>query len=267
MRESIKLIAAAALGAALVHATVSARAGRPDLTPRSVAAVTADQLSAGFEHAAEVVRPSVVTIVSARHVKLAPDPFLEQLRELFGEAVVPDVGSRELVQQGIGSGVIVSSAGDVLTNYHVIRGAQELVVRLAGGRRVAATVVGADPRTDLAVLRLRGNGFAPAPLGDSSRLRVGEWVVAAGNPFGFTSTVTAGIVSARGRSRIGLAQREDFIQTDAAINPGNSGGPLVNLRGEVVGINTAIYSRTGGYMGIGFAIPINLAKSVMRNLG
>ncbi len=263
MRETTRLIVAATLGATISSAlSWSARTPLPP-TAAATAAVYQDP-SAGFERVADSVSPSVVTIVSARRVAIAPDPFLEEMRRFFGDDLIPDDERRELVQRGLGSGVIVSEGGDILTNYHVVRGAQQLTVRLANGRRVEARVVGADPRSDLAVLRVRVRGMRAAPLGDSSRLRTGEWVVAVGNPFGLTSTVTAGIVSAKGRNRMGLAEREDFIQTDAAINPGNSGGPLVNLRGEIVGINTAIFSESGGYMGIGFAIPINMAKSLLR---
>jgi serine protease Do len=163
--------------------------------------------------------------------------------------------------------VIVDDKGHILTNNHVVGDADEVRVRVHGVEHdFTAQVVGADPRTDLAVIRIKASDLKPAKLGDSDTLRIGEWVIAAGNPFGLENTITAGIVSAKGRSIMGGGQYEDFIQTDAAINPGNSGGPLVNLRGEVVGINTAIFSRSGGYMGIGFAIPINMAKNVMQSL-
>ena len=269
MREGIKLVFAAALGAAMtgVMTTSAQHWSHPtrwdEAVPPASASSSAEDLSAGFEHAAASVSPSVVTIVAARRVVLEEDPVLQTLREFFGDDAVPDAGERDLVERGLGSGVVVSADGLILTNYHVVKGAQQLTVRLSNGRKLDARVVHVDPRVDLAVLRAHGS-LRPAPLGDSSRLRVGEWVVAVGNPFGLTSTVTAGIVSAKGRTRMGLAQHEDFLQTDAAINPGNSGGPLVNLRGEVVGINTAIFSQTGGSMGIGFAVPINLARSVLR---
>ncbi|TMQ72075.1 MAG: trypsin-like serine protease [Candidatus Eisenbacteria bacterium] len=270
MRETIKLVCAAVLGAALWGLSVSAERGptrstSADSRPRAAAGISeARDLSAGFENAAATVSPSVVTIIAARQVTVDEDPMLQMMRQFFGNDAVPDGGTREEVQRALGSGVIVSKAGHILTNYHVVKGAQQVTVRLSDGRKLDARVTQVDSRTDLAVLRVHA-GLRPAPIGDSSRLRIGEWVVAVGNPFGFTSTVTAGIVSAKGRTQMGLAQREDFIQTDAAINPGNSGGPLVNLRGEVVGINTAIFSQNGGYMGIGFAIPINLAKSILRN--
>ena len=162
--------------------------------------------------------------------------------------------------------MIVSADGYVLTNNHVVGEADEVTVLLGKNRELRAEVVGTDPMTDLAVIRIKADRLPAAKLGNSNKLKVGEWVVAAGNPFGLSDTITAGIVSATGRSNMRIAEYEDFIQTDAAINPGNSGGPLVNLRGEVVGINTAIASRTGVYNGVGFAIPINLARSIMDSL-
>jgi serine protease Do len=171
-------------------------------------------------------------------------------------------------QRGLGTGVIVDEQGHILTNNHVIGDSDEVSVRLSNERTVKAKVVGTDPRSDLAVIKIKVKESLPKPakLGDSEKLKIGEWVVAAGASFGLDNTITAGIVSAKGRALSGGAQYEDFIQTDAAINPGNSGGPLVNLRGEVIGINTAIVSKSGGYMGIGFAIPINMAKQVLDSL-
>jgi serine protease Do len=171
-------------------------------------------------------------------------------------------------QRGLGTGVIVDEQGHILTNNHVIGDADEVNVRLSNEKNVKAKVVGSDPRTDLAVIKIKVKEGLPKPakLGDSDKLKIGEWVVAAGASFGLDNTITAGIVSAKGRALSGGSQYEDFIQTDAAINPGNSGGPLVNLKNEVVGINTAIVSKSGGYMGIGFAIPINMAKQVMESL-
>ncbi|MCB0198354.1 MAG: trypsin-like peptidase domain-containing protein, partial [Anaerolineae bacterium] len=160
----------------------------------------------------------------------------------------------------------VDRQGHILTNHHVIADADKIEVQLNDDRKVDAKIVGSDPRTDLAVIKINADNLVPASLGDSDKLRIGEWVIAAGNPFALSNTVTAGIVSAKGRSIVGGAQYEDFIQTDAAINPGNSGGPLVNLDGDVIGINTAIFSRSGGYMGIGFAIPSNMARQVMNAL-
>jgi len=168
-------------------------------------------------------------------------------------------------QHALGTGFVLSSDGYIVTNNHVIDGADEVIVKMRDGTEHEATVVGADPKLDVALLKIEMKNLKAVKLGDSERLRVGDWVVAIGNPFGLEQTVTAGIVSAKGRV-IGSGPYDDFIQTDAAINPGNSGGPLFNTRGEVVGINTAIYSRSGGNNGIGFAIPINLARSVLDEL-
>jgi serine protease Do len=171
-------------------------------------------------------------------------------------------------QRSLGSGVIVTADGVVLTNNHVIEKAEEIKVVLHDGREIEAKVIGTDPGTDLAVLRLQGKpgGLKPVAIGDSTKMRLGDAVLAIGNPFGVGQTVTMGIVSAIGRSRLGIVDYEDFIQTDAAINPGNSGGALVNLRGELIGINTAILSRTGGYQGVGLAIPTRLVRPVMDSL-
>ena len=167
---------------------------------------------------------------------------------------------------GAGSGVIVDPSGVILTNNHVVAGGGQIMVRLHDGREFKAFDIKTDPKTDLALMRIKGAGRCPAAkLGDSKQVEVGDWVLALGEPFGLEGTVTAGIVSAKGRGS-GINDREDFIQTDAAINPGNSGGPLVNLDGEVIGINTAISSSSGGYQGVGFAIPINLAKWVGEEL-
>ncbi|MER3423610.1 MAG: serine protease [Nitrospiraceae bacterium] len=167
---------------------------------------------------------------------------------------------------GMGSGVIVSPDGYIITNNHVVEGAKEVQVTLPDKREFKGKVVGTDPKTDLAVVKIDGRDLPYVPWGDSSKLQVGEYVLAVGNPFGLNSTVTLGIVSALGRGRMGITQYEDFIQTDAAINPGNSGGALVNTKGELVGINTAIFSHTGGYQGIGFAVPTSMAKPVYESL-
>ena len=169
-------------------------------------------------------------------------------------------------QKSLGSGFIIDRDGSILTNNHVVENAQKIVVRLADGQEHEAKVAGRDPKTDIAVIKIKARGNLPAAtLGDSDRLEVGEWVMAIGNPFGLDNTVTSGIVSAKGR-HIGQGPYDNFIQTDASINPGNSGGPLINLSGEVVGINTAIFSRTGGNIGIGFAIPTNLVKELLPQL-
>ncbi|MCB0318488.1 MAG: Do family serine endopeptidase [Bdellovibrionales bacterium] len=238
--------------------------------------VQANQLSAAFEAVAKKITPSVVSISATANIKAArnqktpfpQDPFFDQFKEFFGEEFLKenpenDGGKRPL---GMGTGVIIDSAGHILTNDHVVGNADEIDVKLNDGRKFNAKLVGKDPRTDLAVIKIDAKDLIPATLGRSSDLKIGEWVVAAGSPFGLDYSVTAGIVSAKGRSIMGGNQYEDFIQTDAAINPGNSGGPLTNLQGEVIGINTAIFSRSGGYMGIGFAIPSDMAKHVMESL-
>ena len=212
-----------------------------------------------------------------------PDDFFERFFGIPGHPPVPDgriprqqqqqpdTGDGPPVPVGQGSGFILSSDGHIITNHHVVDGADNIVVQLGDGREFDATVVGTDEGTEIAVIKIDATGLPTLKLGDSDNLRVGEWVLAIGNPFGLSHSVTAGIVSARGRSDVGLDLRggdflADFIQTDAAINPGNSGGPLLNLDGEVIGLNTAILSRSGGYMGIGFAIPINMVKYVTQQL-
>lgn len=190
------------------------------------------------------------------------DPFNEFWRRFFG-GPQPRGPQR---QRSLGSGFIIDADGSILTNNHVVENAQKIVVKLSDEREFEAKLVGADAKTDIAVVKIDARGTLPtALLGDSDRLEVGEWVMAIGNPFGLDSTVTSGIVSAKGR-HIGAGPYDDFIQTDASINPGNSGGPLLNLRGEVVGINSAIFSRTGTNIGIGFAIPINLVKELLPQL-
>ncbi len=188
-------------------------------------------------------------------------PFFEQF---FGPHRQPQ---REYKQRGQGSGFIISKEGHILTNNHVVEGADIIKVTLSDDRNFDAKVIGTDPQSDVALIKIEDPQNLPVlPLGDSSALEVGEWVIAIGNPFGLSQTVTVGVVSATGRSSVGINEYENFIQTDAAINPGNSGGPLLNSQGHVVGINTALFSRTGGYMGIGFAIPINMAKSIEKQL-
>jgi serine protease Do len=211
----------------------------------------------GWTAAAKAAMPAVVNVATARTAKMPDDPFF---RMFFGRDRLP---RRE---HGLGSGVIVTADGYVLTNNHVVEGAQDIRVTLADRRELTARLVGRDPKTDLAVLKLPGTGYPRAALGDSSRVEVAEVVLALGNPFGLSQTVTMGIVSAVGRANVGIADYEDFIQTDAPINPGNSGGALVDARGALIGINTAIFTQTGGYMGIGFAVPVNMARQVMEQL-
>jgi serine protease Do len=184
-----------------------------------------------------------------------------------GIAVPEELEPRKYSQQGQGSGFIISKDGYILTNNHMVDEADHINVTLGDGRKFEAKLVGTDPKTEVALIKIEDGADLPfLALGDSDALQVGEWVLAAGNPFGLSQTITAGIVSAKGRDETGIAEYGNFIQTDAAINPGNSGGPLLNIRGEAVGINTAIYTRTGGYMGIGFAIPINLAVQIKDQL-
>jgi serine protease Do len=222
--------------------------------------------SGSFAQVAAAVRPAVVNIntVSLSRGRSPLEEFFggeEFLRRFFGE--IP--GERR-PQQSLGSGVIVDPSGVVLTNSHVVERASEIEVATADGKKHKAKLVGIDKRTDLAVLRIQGGGrFTAATLGDSDKVSVGDWVLAIGSPFGLEQTVTAGIISAKGRV-IGQGPFDDFLQTDAAINPGNSGGPLVNMAGEVIGINSAILSRSGGNVGIGFSIPINMAKKIYTEL-
>jgi serine protease Do len=211
---------------------------------------------------ADRANPTVVTVFTERtRLVRRFDPFAD----FFGR---PQQRPQEYRQSGQGSGVIVSSDGYILTNNHVISEADTVNVRLMNNRVYPARVVGADPNTDIAVLKIEGGEFPAMPLGNSDDLRVGEWILAIGSPLdeNLAHTVTQGIVSAKGRSGVGLMEYEDFIQTDAAINPGNSGGALINLDGQLVGINTAIASRSGGFQGIGFAIPINIARNIMRSI-
>jgi serine protease Do len=234
----------------------------------------ARDLSTAFKHASNTVSPAVVHIRSSRELDESAtsrrSPFDEEFfRRFFGD--VPDDffnddGDRPRVRIGQGTGVIVREDGIIVTNNHVVDGATDISVLLPDDREYDAEIVGTDAESDLAVIRIDASDLPAAKLGESDSLEVGEWVLAIGSPFGLQRTVTAGIVSATGRSGMGLATFEDFIQTDAAINPGNSGGPLVNLDGDVVGINTAISTRTGGYMGIGFAIPSSMVSGVLESI-
>jgi serine protease Do len=274
-------LSAVALAAAVVHALPrAARADEPAATAEAMGHATA--LSKAFRHAAEVATPTVVVVRSetkARKPAAGRRPGRGQqnpfkgtpLEEMFPDGVpegfefnMPEGGSGP--RSGVGSGVIVDPAGIVLTNNHVVEGADEVVVELSDGREFKAAEIKTDPDSDLAVVRLANAKDLPtARLGDSDKLSIGDWVIAIGTPFELETTVSAGIISGKGRE-LGSINRAQFLQTDAAINPGNSGGPLVNLAGEVVGINTAIASNSGGYQGIGFAIPVNLAKWVSGQL-
>ncbi len=229
------------------------------------------QLSEAQSEVAALATPSVVNISTTRMIKtrdempldLFEDPFF---RRFFGDQVPHPNLPKEHKEQSLGSGVIVSEDGYIVTNNHVIEKAQEIKVLLSNKKDYKAKLIGADPKTDIAVIKIDVKGLSALPWGDSNKLKVGEIVFAIGNPFALNQTVTMGMISAVGRANVGIADYEDFIQTDAAINPGNSGGALINARGELIGINTAILSRTGGYQGIGFAVPSSMAKQVMDSL-
>ncbi len=230
----------------------------------------------GFTDVAKRVTPAVVNITTVMTEKVSRSPFPDELRdrmeEFFGRRSDPRYrapqhqGDPRGEQRGQGSGVIVSSDGYVLTNNHVIANAQEVSVTLPDKREFKGKIIGTDPKSDLAVVKINASALPAVTWGDAAKLQVGEYVLAVGNPFGLNSTVTLGIVSAVGRGHMGITQYEDFIQTDAAINPGNSGGALVNTRGELVGINTAIFSQTGGYQGVGFAVSTTMAKPIYESL-
>jgi len=240
------------------------------LPPTQVQSAAARQLPASqaqmqlsFAPLVKKVMPTVVNVYAARQVRVrtpfSGDPFFEQF---FGRSF----RDQSRIQSSLGSGVLVDAAGLIVTNYHVIRDADDIKVALSDGREFASTVILKDEATDIAVLRLkaRGESFPVMTLADSDRVEVGDLVLAIGNPFGVGQTVTSGIVSAQARTRVGISDFDFFIQTDAAINPGNSGGALINMKGELIGVNSAIYSRTGGSIGIGFAIPSNLVRSVVE---
>jgi len=287
-RSSASRLAAAALavgmfasGGYLLLPAGIVTAQAPAKAPPAEAVTHANALSDAFRYSADKVVPAVVSIrneVQPRMVKreLAvpkggqrglPKEF-EELDPFF-KRFLPDMPEFEMPQsprQSSGSGVIIDSTGVILTNNHVVAGGGKITVKLHDGREYVADKVITDPSTDMAVVRIKGASALPAAkLGNSDELQIGDWVLAVGQPFGLTDTVTAGIISAKGRG-IGMMKHEEFLQTDAAINPGNSGGPLVNLKGEVVGINTAISSSSGGFQGVGFAVPVNVAKWVSTQL-
>jgi Do/DeqQ family serine protease len=267
----VLLIVVSIAGGFGLHAVWNARR---DATARGVSPVrTADALQEAFVGVAERVRPAVVhvgTVQVSRSRRaptvpgpLADDPFFKDFFDQFFGRRSPGA-PEEFRQSGLGSGVIFDKRGYVLTNFHVIKGADAVTLRLSSKQEFRGRVVGTDPKTDLAVIRFDPDlELSVASLGNSDSLRVGEWAIAIGNPFGLDQTVTVGVVSATGRSDVGIATYENFIQTDASINPGNSGGPLVNLKGEVIGINTAIVAAG---QGIGFAIPANMVKRVIAQL-
>ena len=252
--------------------TPSSALSAPDSRVPSIRASRAthapDAGVASFADIAERLNPAVVNVDASvrngyrlRRRPGAPDP--DDGTDLFGRPLPRD---RESPRWGAGTGFIIDADGYILTNHHVIANADKITVTLLENRSLKATVVGSDESSVLAVLKVEPVNLTSIPFGDSTALRVGDYVIAIGNPFGFTNSVTSGIVSALGRSGLNPTAFEDFIQTDASINPGNSGGALVNLSGELVGINSAIISRTGGNIGIGFAIPVNMARSIMEQL-
>jgi serine protease Do len=238
-------------------------------------AKTRDELKetgSAFSEIAKQALPAVVYIDVTATVEIPSRQYFNPFEEFFGHGRSrgyhqQEPETRKDTRRGQGSGFIISKDGYILTNNHVVDEADEIKVTLGDGREFDAKLIGTDPKTEVALIKIEdGEDLPVVPLGDSDALEVGEWVLAAGNPFGLSQTITAGIVSAKGRDETGIAEYGNFIQTDAAINPGNSGGPLLNIDGRVVGINTAIYTRTGGYMGIGFAIPINQAINIKDQL-
>lgn len=235
-----------------------------ELKQASTPASGEPRASGSFREAVNRAQPAVVNIFTSKQVKAPRHPLMDDpmFRHFFGDP------QRDNSQRSssLGSGVIVSSSGYILTNHHVVEAADEIEVALADGKKLRARSVGSDPETDLAVLQVQAGSLPAITLGNDGGLRVGDVVLAIGNPFGVGQTVTMGIVSALGRSHLGINTFENFIQTDAAINPGNSGGALIDANGDLVGINTAIYSRSGGSLGIGFAIPVSSARQVMEQI-
>lgn len=252
----------------LQRGKIAVQSGSPIVALKEVAPIGHGGTSSNsYAEAAKVAMPAVVNIFSSKNApkrnnnpQASSDPWF---RFFFGDRA-PE--QRQEPTASLGSGVIVSSEGYILTNHHVVDGADEIEVALTDGRKANAKVVGSDPETDLAVLKINLPNLPAITLGRLENVRVGDVVLAIGNPFGVGQTVTMGIVSALGRSHLGINTFENFIQTDAAINPGNSGGALVDADGNLLGINTAIYSRSGGSLGIGFAIPVSLAKQVMESI-
>src|SRR6187200_2269626 len=245
-------------------------------TVRPVATVPQQPLTGGpaksFVEIAKTVKPAVVNIAASRSGKSGDgpqsspfdDPFF---RKFFGDEFFKrEQPHRERKERGQGSGVIVDSNGLIITNNHVVNKADDIRVILSDKREFKGKLIGTDTKTDVAIVKIEATGLSTIPFADSDQLEVGEFVLAVGSPFGLTQSVTMGIVSAVGRASMGIAEYEDFIQTDAAINPGNSGGALVNVRGELIGINTAIVARSGGSQGVGFAVPTNMARPVMEQI-
>jgi serine protease Do len=281
---SIVLVATGLVGGLVISGWVRAEVFPAAELPRPAASIASDQRAAAvaqsaaplayagsggpdFTRVAGQTVKGVANISSLQVVRRPNSPFGNDpfFRYFFGDDDM--FGSRDRRSLSLGSGVIISADGYVVTNNHVVgENVREITIALPDKREIKGKVIGADPITDIALLKIPVTGLPVVPWGDSNQLKVGEWVLAIGSPFQLSQTVTAGIVSATGRANMGFAQYEDFIQTDAAINPGNSGGALINTRGELVGINTGIYSESGGYQGIGFAVPSNLARRIVDDL-
>src|SRR4051812_29534969 len=259
--------ATVALGVLFVMMTLKPEwLGRPQVIElkQAVPAASGAARSASYSEAVRRATPAVVNVFTSKDVKNPQHPFLSDplFRHFFGDRSDPEAQRAS----SLGSGVIVSPKGYILTNHHVVEAADEIEVALADGKKLKARLVGSDPETDLAVLHVANASLPSITFGDAEGLRVGDVVLAIGNPFGVGQTVTMGIVSALGRNQLGINTFENFIQTDAAINPGNSGGALIDASGNLIGINTAIYSRSGGSLGIGFAIPASSARQVMEQI-
>ena len=218
----------------------------------------------GYSEAAKIAMPSVVNVFTAKDVKIPSHPLLNDpvFRRFFGDRLEEQTERKS----SLGSGVIVSSEGYILTNHHVVEAADAIEIALADGRKAKASIIGSDPETDLAVIKINMKGLPSITFGRSDQAKVGDIVLAIGNPFGLSQTVTMGIISALGRTHLGINTYENFIQTDAAINPGNSGGALIDAQGNLIGINTAIFSQSGGSLGIGLSIPTEIAKQIMKQI-
>lgn len=256
------LIAGFLLGALALY-LISSLIGSfgPSFSPRVPRQI--EETSRAFSEIVKAVSPSVVNISSTKVLGRQQMPY-DEFFDFF--TPVPDGKNRRFKEQSLGSGVIVTEDGYIVTNNHVVEQSSDIRVTLLDKRTFKAKFIGADPKTDIAIIKIDAKGLPVIPWGDSEKLQVGEFVLAIGNAFGLHHTVTMGIISAVGRADVGIADYEDFIQTDAAINPGNSGGPLVNIKGDIIGINTAIFSKTGGYQGIGFAVPGNMVRAVKDQL-
>lgn len=278
MRFLIPVGVAFALQVLLPQSPVRAQGDRAKGAIDERIAAHADGLSDAFRQAIAVAQPAVVSITAQKELRISSEMrgersrVPEEFRRFFGDDFERffdrsnPVPEQYGVQRGFGSGVIVSHDGYILTNHHVVAGADTVTVKLQDETTYRATVVGTDAKTEVAVIKIEGKDLPTTVLADSDKVRTGDWVLAIGGPFGLENTLTAGIVSAEGRDAVGIADYENFIQTDAAINPGNSGGPLINMRGQVIGINTAIATRSGSNAGVGFAIPSNMARAIMQTL-